>query len=920
VRDASANAARRRPDRRDEHAAGWDPLVASKLRPARADPRMVVRRGLVDRMVPDHGRRLTLLSAPAGCGKTTLLGAYVRDRDTTGRPVAWLSLDDGDNDPRRFASYLVGALRAGASDAAVGQGLLDALRARELLAPDSVARALVNEVNGLAGLDLVLDDYHVIEDPAVHDIVRELVDRASPDVHVVISSRTDPPLPLARWRAAGHLVRLSAADLAFTTAEATAFLRGVMGLDLSRQDIAVLEGRTEGWVAGLQLAALSMRGRTDLSGFVESFSGMHRDVVDYLGEEVLRRQPAEVREFLLSTSILNQLTGPLCDAVTGRPGGQQMLEALERDNLFVVALDDERCWYRYHHLFADVLRNRLSRERPVPADELHRRAAAWYEANGHSDEAVGHAVATGDVDLASRLIAAESGKAWSRGEVPTVLRWLEALPTPVKDHRPRLLLQQALAMALTGRPGPADELATAVAARDHGGADENRFVDGFSSAVRSWCARLRGDAPGAVRLARVALELLPEEAGSIRAFAAACLGDALWTMGDLAGSAQALVEAAATGRSAEHVYATLSALTLLTRVQLERGRLRDARDTLQEAQNYLAEHDVEHLPAAASLHVGTGVLLYEGDDLAGAEHELDEGLRRAELTRNVTDLTWAYIASSRLRHAQGDEPAAVELARTAQSVARRYGADLETAQATAWLTRLHTVTGARRRPRVPLGDARADAAPPIRLALQVATARTHHAAGRHREALRVLDDAHRIAAEGDRERDLIEITTLQALACWASSRPDDALATLRAALAMAEPEGYLRTFVDEGPAIVPLVAALARTAGRADDDGETAPTAGYLQLLTEALDQQRRAMAGGRLASPLTAREAQILRLVAEGRSNRGIAAELVVTVGTVKTHLNSLYGKLGAHSRTQALARARELDLDLPTAGPHRP
>jgi ATP/maltotriose-dependent transcriptional regulator MalT len=430
VRDASARG--RGPHHTGMPVGGLGALISTKLRPSQAYPRLVARPRLVDRMVPDASRRLTLVSAPAGSGKTTLLRSFVQHREDESRLVAWLALDAGDNDLGRFLSYLVGALRTGGADETVGHGLLGALRTTELPATETLTRALVTEVNRIARLDLVLDDYQVIDNPDVHQVVVALLDHAAPDVHLVISSRTDPPLPLPRLRAVGQLLVLGADDLAFTSSEATAFLRGVMELDLTRQDIATLEGRTEGWVAGLQLAALSMRGRGDLTKFIESFSGMHRDVLDYLGEEVLHGQPADVRRFLLSTSILDQLTGPLCDAVTGRTGGSLMLELLERNNVFVVALDDERIWYRYHHLFAEFLRSRLHRDLPGQADELHRRAAGWYEANGHPDEAVRHAVAAADFELATRVIRAEAGQAWSRGEVPTVLRWLEALPASVK--------------------------------------------------------------------------------------------------------------------------------------------------------------------------------------------------------------------------------------------------------------------------------------------------------------------------------------------------------------------------------------------------------------------------------------------------------------------------------------------------------
>src|SRR5918992_647430 len=343
-----------------------DPLVSTKVRPSQARPKLVARPRLVESLTRGRGRRLTLPSAPAGFGKTTLLNEWAKSRADGQRYVAWLSLDEADNDPVRFLAYLVAALRRTVEEG-FGEGILAALRSPQPPRLEALSAALLNEMAALPGeLDLVLDDYHLIDSEAVHGIVSFMLERLPENVHLVVSCRVQPPLPLARLRARGQMTKLGAAELSFTREEAAAFLKEVMGLDLSAEDVAKLEERTEGWVAGLQLAALSMREREDVSGFVESFSGSHRDVLDFLAEEVLERQPAHVREFLLKTSILDALTGPLCDALTGRSDSQVMLERLERENLFVVALDDERRWYRYHHLFADFLRRRLRRESADP--------------------------------------------------------------------------------------------------------------------------------------------------------------------------------------------------------------------------------------------------------------------------------------------------------------------------------------------------------------------------------------------------------------------------------------------------------------------------------------------------------------------------------------------------------------------------
>src|SRR5215207_8347379 len=435
-----------------------DSLVYTKLRPSQARPKLIARPRLIAELERESGRKLTLISAPAGFGKTTLLVEWLRGRADGDHSVAWVSLDEGDNDPVRFLSYLVAALRRTVGEG-FGEGVLAALRSPEPPRMEAVLGAFVNELDDLPGeIAVVLDDYHVIDSESVHRIVSFLLERLPEGVHIVISGRVDPPLPLARLRTRGQMSELHAADLRFTPEEAAAFLSDVMGLNLSAGDVAALEQVTEGWIAALHLAALSMRERKDISGFIRSFSGSHRDVFDFLAEEVLERQPEEVREFLLKTSVLERMGGPSCDAVTGRKDGQRMLEKLERENLFVVALDDERRWYRYHHLFRDFLRGRLMRERPDSAGELHLRASGWYEGNGHLAEAIEHALSAPDHDLAARLIEEGVEGAVERGEGTTALRWLEALPTEAKRLSPRLFVENAVALVITGRPDDAEPL------------------------------------------------------------------------------------------------------------------------------------------------------------------------------------------------------------------------------------------------------------------------------------------------------------------------------------------------------------------------------------------------------------------------------------------------------------------------------
>ena len=892
-----------------------DSLVSTKLQPSQARPKLVARSRLTAKLEREPSRKLTLISAPAGFGKTTLLVEWLRERAGGEGWVAWLSLDEGDNDPVRFMSYLVVALRR-TSEEEIGEGVLVALRSPEPPRIEAMIAALVNEIAALPReLTLVLDDYHLIDSQSVHGVVSFLLEHLPDNVHLIVASRVDPPLQLARLRARNQMIHLDAADLSFTSEEASTFLNDVMGLELSVEDLATLEERTEGWIAGLQLAALSIQDRKDVSGFIKAFSGSYRDVLDYLAEEVLARQPERVRDFLLQTSILDHLTGSLCDALTGRSDGQGMLERLERDNLFVFALDEERRWYRYHHLFADFLRGRLMRERPESTGELHLRASGWYEGNGHLSEAVGHALSAPDHNLAARLIEEGVEGAVERGEGTTALRWLEALPIEAKRLRPRLFVEHAVALVITGRPDDAEPLLKEAERTAEADGEEGQFLLGFASTVRSWRARLRGDAPEAVELARRGLSLLPDEEVHVRNYAAVRLGDALRIVGDLAAADEAYAEAAEIGRAAHHAYGRLAGMVMHARVRAEQGRLREADEEFRRALQLLTEEGFELSPAAGIVHIGMGALLYERDDLDAAMRELERGMELAERTGDVSTLVWAYVTISRNNLAQGDESGALQRARQAEHVARDSGADLQIAIALDWMTRLLLARGdlteavAFEQERATNAENAADAA---RVVDRLTSARLLYAQGQHREALPQLEELGETAEAAGRTGNLIEILALQALALWAGSKKERAVSTLAESLALAEPEGYVRTIVDEGPQMATLLSEVLGAKQRGRTDLLRCVPAHYIRKLLAALERDAASAASpaAGLPEPLSERELEVLRLIASGKSNRRIASELFVSVGTVKTHINNLYRKLDAHSRTQALARARELKL----------
>ena len=903
-----------------------DPLLSTKLHPSQVRPKLVARPRLIESLIRDPGRRLTLLSAPAGFGKTTLLNEWIRSRTGDGHSVAWVSLDEGDNDPVRFLSYLVAAFRR-IGEEGFGEGVLAALRSPEPPRMKAVLGTLVNELADLPGeVAIILDDYHTIDSESVHWIVSFLLEHLPGSAHLVISSRVDPPLPLARLRARGQMTELHAADLRFMPEEVAAFLKDVMGLDLSADDVSALEGVTEGWIAALQLAALSMREREDVSDFIRSFSGGHRDVFDFLAEEVLERQAERVQSFLLETSILDNLSGPLCDALTGRGDGQHTLERLERENLLVVPLDDDRVWYRYHHLFADFLRGRLERERPEQLAPLHLRAAEWCEENALVAEAVRHALSAGDHERAARLMEWGIGQTWYRGEVVTLLGWLRKLPKEAMLRRPLLLVWYAAALMLVGRLDGVESLlreAEGVVGAGEGqgeeprpGADEvdPQHLLATAAAVRSLHARLQGDPQGAIEHARRALALLPEDNLNPRPFAAFCLAEAYRAADDLEAANATFAETAELGRAAGHDYIALTAMGSLAYLRMAQGRLREADASLRQALGFAAERGAELLPAVGRVRIGMGELHYERDELDPSERELTLGTELAERAGELEILVRGQVALSRARRARGDTECALKLAYEAERLTRDSGAPQAIVGAALWKARLHLM---RDEPQAAASDLErasdvSDVPRSTRDSERISLARLLIAREDYDEALQLLDRLREAAQAADRRGNVIEILMLQAMALRAGDEKIRAMDVMGQALALGEPEGYVRAFVDEGPAMVVLLYETleARQRGRLEPANKV--PVHYFRKLIAVLERDvtGTALPDTGPPEPLSERELEVLQLIAVGKSNRRIATELFVSVGTVKTHINNVYRKLDAHSRTHAVARARELDL----------
>jgi LuxR family maltose regulon positive regulatory protein len=906
-------------------APEWDVLVATKFHVPRAG--FVPRPRLLARLAKGMGCGLTVVCTPAGFGKTTLLGDWAR---RSRRPAAWLSLDAGDNDPARFWRYVAAALeRARPGTCAPVAALLRGPRQPSL---EAVVTALINELTNPPGereVALLLDDYHLIEASPVHDSVTFLLNRLPPGLRLVLASRADPPLPLARLRARGQLAELRTADLRFTLEETAAFLREAIGRDLPTLLVATLQDLTEGWAAGVQLAALSLQGHPDPAGFVATFAGSHKYVLDYLTEEVLARQPEEVVCFLMETSILDRLCGPLCDAATGRTGSQALLEALERANLFIVPLDDERRWWRYHHLFASLLRARLAYEQPERVPGLHRRAAAWHEEHGFADEAVQHALAAGEADWAARLVERHVEGLLRRSEGATLRRWLSALPAASVRARARLCLAQTITAVVSGRLEAVEPLlADAERAFAATGDDPHQPSVGRAMSVlanvpasiaflRAELARLRGDAARAVSFDRQAMAYLGEEDWLLRSQVAWNLAVADWLRGRLNEAEHALADVVAERSTTGESYFILRASCDLGQIQRAQGRLGAALRTYQQGLEAASEAG-HQLPPAGMAHVGLAEVLYEQDELAAAHEHATRGVALCRELAFTQPLATGLAMLARIRQAQGDSAGALDAIGEAGRVELSPQLASLHNPVPAWRARLLLANGevaAAARWASGRGLGTDDELSYPREAEYLLLARVLLAERTYDRALRLLERLHAQAAAQQRTGSIIELSALQTLALAACGDRAAALASLAEALILAAPEGYVRVFADEG---APMARLLGRLAA-AQHTGQAAPAGaippGYLDRLALAF-QPGSARPAPRTAAvagptePLSARELEVLGLLAAGKSNQQIADELVVVLDTVKKHVGHILDKLSAANRTQAVARARALGL----------
>ncbi len=867
--------------------------------------------------------KLTVVSAPAGSGKTTLLAEWV----ARGRaPTAWISLDAGDNDPAVFVAYLIAALQ-GLRPGAYEDALDLLLRSPRPAPVEAVTTMLVNEISSREeDFALVMDDYHLIRSEEVHRTVGYLLRHLPARMHLFLASRTDPPLPVARLLAGGELTRLDAPDMRFTPEEASLFLGETMSLDLPSEEVAALYAKTEGWAAGLQLAAISVRQTERLPELDRDPAGTNRHLLDYLAEEVLDNQDEEVRGFLLRTSVLGRMCAPLCEAVTGRGAGQEMLERLERANLFVVPLDDERRWYRYHHLFADFLSRRLGASAPEELAGLHRNARVWFERNGLTSEAVSHALAAGDPEKAADLVEKVARTTLRRGELSTLRGWLEALPEGLVSRRSRLCLFCAWYSLAAGELAAVEPyLARAEKAAGIRGADghaprepedldpDAREVAGEATTIRAAVAGLEGASARAVELAGLASGLLTGENQFLRCIIAASLGYAHRAEGEVAEAIRGFTEAAEVSRSVGATYVTLLAYKHLAELRTVQGRLRAASDVCDLALEFAGERG-GGLPAASVAHVGMGELLREWDELGSAARHLEKGIELGERGGNSETVLDGYLSLARVRQAAGDRDGCVAALRGADRLAEALGRGDWALRVAAWRARLDVARGDLRaadRWMEDRGDGTREELCYPREFEHVTSARMLVAGGEREGALNLLERLLGAAEAGGRGGRVVEILVVRAVAQGAEGDGSGALAALGRAAALAEAEGYVRIFADEGAPMAAMLKRLQREARRRVAGGVSA---GYVAKLLSAMGEGSSPVGtrgtAGPLIEPLSEREHEVLALVAEGISNQEIAGRLFISLDTVKSHLKRLYGKLGVHSRTQAVARAKESGL----------
>jgi LuxR family maltose regulon positive regulatory protein len=876
-------------------------LLASKLQVPHLRTKLVPRPLVVELLEQGRRRAITLISAPAGSGKTTILSSWLRESEVM---AAWLSLDGYDNDLHRFWTYVLAALdtlRPGTLKHA--QEALKVARSRQSPPIEHVLTALSNDLTDFEDdVLLVFDDYHEIITPSIHTSLAFLLDHLPARLHLFIATRSDPPFSLARLRVSNQLEEIRTHDLRFSSTETTLFLSTVMGLDLAAEEVAVLEARTEGWVAGLQLAGLSIQRQRDKPGFLSAFAGNHHSLVNYLAEEVLQKQSEQIQQFLLHTSLLDRLNASLCQEMTGDANSRAMLARLEQANLFVVALDEGRTWYRYHQLFADFLRLRLQQSQPDLVSKLHHRAAHWYQRHGYYEEAMSHLRVVQDFVQAAELIEQSSEALMRRGDFTLLDRWISFLPGKLVRSKPDIIIMHAKVLAFLGQLQAAETRLQEIGALlsdDHAPARE--AIEGEMIVVRAFIETQRLNFSQAIELSRRALEYLPANNVFMRSVISLCLGIA-FRFKDGPAACTALEKAI---REAESPHISLLSLEHLGYQLQEQGQLHRALEIYQQALRIQPEG---HLIASMWMAcLGIADVQREWNELRSAEDAVLQALKLGQERDAPSVLLEINVLLALIKQAQGNTDESLRLLRQEEmrghqiqfmpaiQVMKAYQALFEVWRgnmqaALPWMQEFEQQTA-----NYPL-NTRSEREYRI-------LARVQPAAGQCAEAEAVLAQLLALAEEEGRTRAVIKTMALQALVFQAQGAPERAMSKLIQALMLAEPEGYVLTFTEEGVEMARLLNRIL-TAGRT---GAVLPriTPEYLQLLLDAGTRHETSS-----HALLSERELEILGLISSGLSNQEIADRLVIAMSTVKWHVRQIFNKLNVNSRTQVLARARELSL----------
>lgn len=875
------------------------PILATKLYRPPPRPKAVLRPRLIAQLNDGLQRKLTLISAPAGFGKTSLVSEWLSN---TSRKTAWLSLDNSDNDLGHFLTYLVAALKTIAPT--IGDGVLAALQSPQPPSIESLLTALLNEITAIPeNFILVLDDYHVIDAKPIDQALTFLLEHLPPQMHLVIATREDPQLPLARLRVRNQLTELRVADLRFNRAEAHGFLNQVMGLNLAAEDIAALDTRTEGWIAGLQLAAISMQGQSDTTQFIKSFTGSHHFVLDYLVEEVLQRQPESVQTFLLHTSILDRLCAPLCDAVLlhSTIPAHETLKYIEQANLFIIPLDNERRWYRYHHLFADLLRQRLHQNAATTTNdvgssvaELHQRASAWYEANGLDIEAFHHAAAGNDLEHAARLVEGKGMPLIFRGAAAPVLNWLESLPKSVLDANPGLWVIYASALLFVNQMSSIEQkLQAAEAALQNFPLDDHtKDLIGHIASIRATVAVSQHDTETIITQSQRALDYLHPHNLPVRTAATWSMGYAYQLQGDRVAAHHAYTEALSTSQAiGHHIIIVMSALGL-GNIQQANNQLHQAVETYHYALQMIGDPPI---PVACEAHLGLAYIFYEWNQLEAAQHHAQQSIQLASQLINTDRIVACEVCLAQLKRAQKDVKGASLILAQASQIARHHN----------FVNRIPEVAAAQVLTLIQQGNLTAAENLAQSHILPVSQAHIYLARGDPSPALAVLEPVRQqVEARGWADKQL-QVQVLQAIAHHMQGEKDQALHLLEEILTPTAANGFIRTFVDAG---LPMAELLTEAAAHG-----IIPDYIHKLLTTfeaEWPQPENHPPTAEGLIEPLSQRELEILRLVASGLSNHEISERLFLALSTVKGHNQKIFDKLQVQRRTEAVARARELGL----------